>query len=115
MTRNSTTPLLPLLIIGSMYVILGFSVGINAYFIPFVQEAFMVSTAASYLIMTATFSAYILFGLPAGRILMDVGYRRGITIAFVMIAAGFALIGYSATVRQFPLFLAALFIIGMGQ
>lgn len=115
MAHKSTTPLLPLLIIGSMYVILGFSVGINAYFIPFVQEAFSVSTAASYLIMTATFSAYILFGLPSGRILKRVGYRQGITIAFAMIAAGFALIGYSATVRQFPLFLAALFIIGMGQ
>lgn len=115
MIRNSTTPLLPLLIIGSMYVILGFSVGINAYFIPFVQEAFTVSTTASYLIMTATFSAYILFGIPSGRILKRVGYRQGITIAFAMIAAGFALIGYSATVRQFPLFLAALFIIGMGQ
>jgi len=115
MIPNAKTPLLPLLIIGSMYVILGFSVGINAYFIPFVQEAFTVSTAASYLIMTATFSAYILFGLPSGRILKRVGYRRGITVAFAMIAVGFALIGYSATVRQFPLFLAALFIIGMGQ
>lgn len=115
MTHNSTTPLLPLLIIGSMYVILGFSVGINAYFIPFVQEAFSVSTAASYLIMTATFSAYILFGIPSGRILKRVGYRQGITIAFAMIAVGFALIGYSATLRQFPLFLTALFIIGMGQ
>lgn len=109
------TPLVPLLIIGAMYVILGFSVGINAYFIPFVQEAFTVTTAASYLIMTATFSAYILFGIPSGRILKAVGYRKGIFFAFAMIAVGFALIGYSATVKQFALFLAALFIIGMGQ
>src|SRR5690606_4655091 len=99
MVSHCKTPLLPLLIIGSMYIILGFSVGINAYFIPFVQEAFTVSTATSYLIMTATFSAYILFGIPSGRILKRTGYRQGISIAFAMIAVGFAVIGYSAYIK----------------
>ncbi len=104
-----------MLIIGSMYAVLGFSVGINAFFIPFVQEAFTVSTATSYLIMTATFSAYILFGVPSGAIIRRLGYKASISLAFLMIAAGFSLIGYSADIVSFPLFLAALFVIGMGQ
>lgn len=104
-----------MLIIGTMYVVLGFSVGINAFFIPFVQEAFAVSTAASYLIMTATFSAYVLFGVPSGMIIKRFGYKGGIGIAFLIIASGFSLIGYAATVTSFALFLLALFIIGMGQ
>jgi FHS family L-fucose permease-like MFS transporter len=115
MNNSQKTPLLPMLIIGSMYVILGFSVGINAYFIPFVQEAFAVSTTASYLIMTATFSAYVLFGVPSGNVLKAVGYKKGISIAFLTIAVGFALIGYAADIVSFSLFLFALFIIGTGQ
>lgn len=115
MTNSSRTPIIPMFIIGSMYAVLGFSVGINAFFIPFVQEAFTVSTATSYLIMTATFSAYILFGVPSGSIIKKFGYKGSISLAFVMIAVGFSIIGYSASIISFPLFLFALFFIGMGQ
>ncbi len=107
--------MLPMLIIGTMYVVLGFSVGINAFFIPFVQEAFTVSTATSYLIMTATFSAYVLFGVPSGMIIKRFGYKGGIAIAFLIMALGFSLIAFSAEATSFALFLTALFIIGMGQ
>ncbi len=113
---NTEKPfLVPMLIIGSMYVVLGFSVGINAFFIPFVQEAFTVSTTTSYLIMTATFSAYVLFGVPSGLIIRRFGYKGSISIAFLMIAVGFSLIAYSANLISFVLFLFALFVIGMGQ
>ncbi len=115
MERPDKTPLIPMAIIGTMYVVLGFSVGINAFFIPFVQEAFTVSTAASYLIMTATFSAYVLFGVPSGLIIKNFGYKGGIGIAFLIMGLGFSLIGYSAEITSFTLFLFALFIIGMGQ
>ncbi|ODS73600.1 MAG: glucose/galactose MFS transporter [Cytophagaceae bacterium SCN 52-12] len=115
MERPGKTPLVPMAIIGTMYVVLGFSVGINAFFIPFVQEAFTVSTAASYLIMTATFSAYVLFGVPSGVIIKNFGYKGGIGIAFLIMGLGFSLIGYSAEITSFTLFLFALFIIGMGQ
>ncbi len=115
MTNSAKTPVVPMVIIGSMYAVLGFSVGINAFFIPFVQEAFTVSTATSYLIMTATFSAYILFGVPSGSIIKSFGYKASISLAFLMIAVGFVLIGYSAGIVSFYLFLFALFFIGMGQ
>jgi MFS transporter, FHS family, L-fucose permease len=107
--------IIPLVIIGSMYAILGFSIGINAFFIPFVQQAFNVSTTMSYLIMTATFSAYVIFGVPSGSIIKKIGYKRAITVAFLSIAVGFFIIGYSAHIINFPLFLIALFIIGIGQ
>ena len=32
--------LIPLLIVGSMNAVLGFALGVNAFFIPFVQQAF---------------------------------------------------------------------------
>ena len=104
-----------MLIVGFMYVVLGFSIGINAYFIPFVQEAFLINTATSYLIMTATFSSYIFFGVPSGYIIKAIGYKASIVVSFILIAIGFSLIGLSASLINFTLFLLALFVIGMGQ
>lgn len=107
--------LVPMLIIASMYIVLGFTIGINAFFVPFVQQAFNVSTAMSYLIMTATFSAYVVFGIPSGMIIKWLGYKGGITTAFIIIAFSFLLVGYSAQIDSFILFLIALFISGIGQ
>jgi glucose/galactose transporter len=115
MNDNQKTLVLPLVIIGAMYVILGFSIGINAFFIPFIKDAFNISTQKSYLIMTATFSAYVIFGVPSGSIIKRVGYKGGITTAFIMIAIGFFIIGYAAHIASFVLFLIALFVVGMGQ
>ena len=115
MNDSKKTLVLPLLIIGAMYVILGFSIGINAFFIPFIKDAFSISTGMSYLIMTATFSAYVVFGVPSGAIIKRIGYKGGITAAFIMIAIGFCIIGFAAHIASFSLFLFALFIVGMGQ
>lgn len=115
MSSNKKTLVIPLLIIGSMYIILGFSIGINAFFIPFIKGAFPVSTRMSYLIMTATFLAYVIFGVPSGLIIKRIGYKGGITFAFLLIAIGFFVIGYAAHIVSFSLFLLALFIVGIGQ
>lgn len=115
MNTSKKSLIIPLLIIGAMYAVLGFSIGINAFFIPFVQGAFHVSTGMSYLIMTATFLAYVVFGVPSGEIIKRIGYKGGITTAFLIIAAGFLLIGLASQAVSFSLFLLALFIIGVGQ
>jgi len=106
---------LPLLIVGSMNAILGFALGVNAFFIPFVQQAFNVTTSMSYLIMVATFSAYLVFGAFTGPILKKAGYKGGMVIALVLMSIGFLMIVPSAKMVSFPLFLVALFINGLGQ
>lgn len=68
--------ILPMIIIGLMFSVLGFAVGINAFFVPFVKAAFQISTAKSYLVTTATFSAFVLFGISSGKILMKAGYKK---------------------------------------
>ena len=104
-----------MLLIGAMYAVLGFALGINAFFIPFVKEAFNISAAESYLIMTATFSAFVVLGAVSGKILKKAGYKGGMVIAFVLMAIGFFLITPAARSISFPLLLLALFISGLGQ
>lgn len=107
--------LVPLLLVGSMNAILGFALGVNAFFIPFVKQAFNVTTSMSYLIMVATFSAYVVFGGVAGKILKKLGYKGGMILALVLMAVGFLIIVPSAKSGSFNLFLLALFINGLGQ
>jgi glucose/galactose transporter len=106
---------LPMIIIASMFSILGFAVGINAFFVPFVKAAFNINTAMSYLVTTATFSAFVIFGIPSGKILKIAGYKRSIVIAFLLMALGMLFIVPAAKWISFPVFLFALFVNGMGQ
>jgi glucose/galactose transporter len=107
--------ILPLMIIASMFSVLGFAVGINAFFVPFVKAAFHISTAESYLVTTATFSAFVLFGIPSGKILQKAGYKRSMFFSFMLMALGMFLLIPSAKWVSFPIFLFALFVNGMGQ
>jgi glucose/galactose transporter len=107
--------LIPMIINAVLFSVLGFAVGINAFFVPFLKTAFHISTAKSYLITTATFSAYILFGMPSGKILKKAGYKGSTVIAFFLMALGMLLIIPAAKWISFPLFLLALFVNGMGQ
>jgi FHS family L-fucose permease-like MFS transporter len=107
--------ILPMIVIGIMFSVLGFAVGINAFFVPFVKAAFHISTAKSYLVTTATFSAFVLFGIPSGKILMKVGYKRSMLLSFILMALGMLIIVPAAKWISFPIFLFALFINGMGQ
>ena len=115
MNNSQKTLVVPLLLIGSMYGVLGFSLGMNAFFIPFVKDAFDISITMSYLVMTATFASFVVFGIPSGIIIKKVGYKGGMIIAFLLMAVGFYLIVPAAKLISFPLFLMALFISGIGQ
>lgn len=106
---------LPMIIIGIMFSVLGFAVGINAFFVPFVKAAFHISTAKSYLVTTATFSAFVLFGIPSGKILMKAGYKKSMFFSFILMALGMLLIVPASIQISFPIFLFALFINGLGQ
>ena len=107
--------LLPMIIIAVMFSVLGFAVGINAFFVPFVKAAFHISTAKSYLVTTATFSAFVLFGIPSAKILIKTGYKKSMFLSFLLMALGMLLIIPAARWISFPMFLFALFVNGMGQ
>jgi fucose permease len=115
MNNNKKTFIVPMILIGSMFAVLGFALGINAFFVPFVKQAFNISITMSYLVMTATFLSFVVFGIPSGAIIKKFGYKGGMIIAFLIMAIGFYLIAPSAKAVSFPLLLLALFISGMGQ
>ncbi len=112
---NRSNYLLPLAIVSILFFVIGFGIGISGFLTPFLQDAFHLSTSQSYLVTVAIFSAFVIFGAPAGAIIKKVGYKNGMVIAFFIMALGMFLFIPSSKHLSFPLFLLALFIGGIGN
>ncbi|PTN09888.1 glucose/galactose MFS transporter [Mangrovibacterium marinum] len=115
MTQKNNKIAVALLVVGVMFFAIGFALGINSYLIPLLKNALQVSSGESYLILAATFSAFLIFGYPASLVIAKIGYKKTMTLSFLMFAAGFLLYLPSASMESLPLFLLASFVSGMGN
>ncbi len=105
----------PIFIIGIMFFAIGFAIGINSYLIPLLKKALDISSGESYLVLAATFSAFLIFGYPASLVIRKIGYKKTMALSFLMFAVGFYLFIPSAKHESLILFLVASFISGMGN
>ena len=109
------TLLVPLMLVGIMFFVIGFGVGISGFLTPALRDAFDLTTAQSYLVTAAIFSAFVVFGGPAGWLIKKLGYRITMMLSFIVMALGMLLFVPSASAESFPLFLVALFVGGIGN
>jgi fucose permease len=107
--------IVPLIIVGVMFFVIGFGIGISGFLTPALRSAFDLSTGQAYLVTAAIFSAFVIFGRPAAWVIMKIGYRKAMMLAFFIMALGMVLFVPSANAFSFPLFLLALFIGGIGN
>lgn len=105
----------PLVILGTMFFSIGFALGINSYLIPLLNQALDISSTESYLVLAATFSAFLIFGYPASLIIEKIGYKKTMILSFLMFALGFYLYIPSSKHESLGLFLIASFVSGMGN
>ena len=103
---------LPLTFVGIMFFAIGFALGINSLLVPVLQGSLGISNAASYLIIAATFIPFLIFGYPAGLTIKAIGYKRTMSLSFIIFAVAFYLFILSADYKSFSLFLLASFISG---
>ncbi len=113
-SRRSTN-VIPLMLVGVIFFMIGFGVGISGFLIPALRSAFDLSTSQSYLVTAAIFSAFVIFGRPTGFVIKKIGYRRSMVLAFLIMALGMWLFVPSSNSVSFPLFLVALFVGGIGN
>lgn len=71
--KNNSNYLFSLLIIGVAFFVIGFGVGINGIMVPILEGAFSLNKSMSYLVLTATFSTFLIFGRPAGWTIGKIG------------------------------------------
>ena len=112
MSDRRTCNAIPLAIIGMMFFTVGFALGVNSYIVPLLENALEVSSGQSYMILAATFAAFLIFSYPATSVIFRIGYRRTIVLSFAIFAVGFLLFVPSAKLQSLPLFLVASFVCG---
>lgn len=104
-----------LYVIAILFFSLGFALGINSLLIPILRTVFQLSSAQSYLVLTATYSTFVLFSYPSGLLIQKYGYKKSIIISFVLFAIGLYLYIPSGLYKNFILFLLASFVSGLGN
>ena len=108
-TKGVNVPV-ALAFVGIMFFSIGFALGINSFLIPVLKTSFSIQSWESYLILTATFLPFIIFGYPASRTIAAIGYKRTMAFSFLLFALGFGMYIVSAHYESFAFFIVASFI-----
>lgn len=108
-------------IMTSLFFLWGFMTVFNDVLIPRFKEAFTLNYFQAMLVQFAFFGAYFvgsliyfLISARKGDPIARIGYKNGVVIGLLISAAGSALFWPAATATSYPMFLAALFVVGLG-
>lgn len=101
-------------LITSLFFLWGFALNLNPILIPHLKKACQLSDSQSAFIDSASYIAYFLLAIPAGRFMKRYGYKGGIILGLLLFSAGAFLFYPAAATRDYAFFLVALFIIASG-
>lgn len=82
--------------------------------IPRLREVFTLSYFQAGMVQFAFFGAYLLLSIPAGFLLSKIGYKKGIILGLLTMAAGCLLFYPAASYRIFGIFMLGYFILAGG-
>lgn len=98
----------------SLFFMWGFITCLNDILIPYLKGVFDLNYTQAMLIQFCFFGAYFLVSVPAGRLISKVGYQRGVVVGLLVAAVGCVAFYPAAGMREYGLFLGALFILASG-
>src|SRR6516165_1452415 len=111
----------PFAIMTTLFFMWGFMTVFNDILIPRFKEAFTLNYFQAMLVQFAFFGAYFtgsliyfLISASTGDPIAKIGYKNGVVIGLLISATGSALFWPAANALSYPMFLAALFIVGLG-
>ena len=108
-------------IMTSLFFLWGFMTVFNDILIPRFKEAFTLSYFQAMLVQFAFFGAYFvgsliyfIISITTGDPIAKLGYKNGVVIGLLISATGSAIFWPAAVAMSYPMFLGALFIVGLG-
>ncbi|HSY19014.1 MAG TPA: sugar MFS transporter [Candidatus Acidoferrales bacterium] len=111
----------PFAIMTSLFFMWGFMTVFNDILIPRFKEAFTLNYFQAMLVQFAFFGAYFVGSLiyfiisaTKGDPIARLGYKNGVVLGLLISAAGSAIFWPAASASSYPMFLVALFIVGLG-
>ncbi len=110
--QNKTT--FAIILITSLFFLWGFALNLNPILIPHLKKACQLTDTQSAFIDSASYFAYFLLAIPAGKFMERFGYKSGIILGLFLAAIGALLFYPAAVVRDYSFFLGALFVLASG-
>jgi FHS family L-fucose permease-like MFS transporter len=111
----------PFTMMTSLFFLWGFMTVFNDILIPRFKEAFTLDYYHAMLVQFAFFGAYFVGSLiyfiisaTKGDPIAKIGYKNGVVLGLLISATGSALFWPAATGKSYPMFLGALFMVGLG-
>lgn len=115
MQQTTSTNRYAVFIIGILFFVFGFVTWLNGTLIPFLKVACeLKNDIQAFLVTFAFYMAYFFLAIPSSYVLKKTGFKNGMALGLMVMAAGSLLFVPAAQNRSFPLFLTGLFIQGMG-
>ena len=109
--KNYTSALATLTI---LFFMMGFITSLNDILIPYLKLMFSLDFTQVMLVNTCFFGAYFFMSIPSGWIVEKIGYKKGMLVGFLAAAVGALMFYPAADVRNYGLFLLALFVLASG-
>ncbi|MES1165937.1 MAG: sugar MFS transporter [Verrucomicrobiota bacterium] len=111
----------PFAIMTVLFFMWGFMTVFNDILIPRFKDAFTLNYFQAMLVQLAFFGAYFVgssiyfvISVASGDPIARIGYKNGVVIGLLVSATGSALFWPAAAAASYPLFLVALFVVGLG-
>jgi FHS family L-fucose permease-like MFS transporter len=104
----------PLAVLTSLFFMWGLITSLNDILVPHLKAMFSLSYVQAMLVQFCFFTAYFFVSLPAGWLMQKIGYQRGLIIGLCTVGVGCLLFYPAASLRAYPFFLGALFVLAAG-
>jgi len=105
---------IPFIIVTCLFCIFGFLTNLNSNLSPKLEDIFHLDHFWSNLVTSSWFFAYLVFSVPAAKVIEAVGYKRTMVISLFVMVAGALLFVPAARMVSFPVFLTASFVLATG-
>jgi len=106
--------ILSIIIIGVLFFVFGFVTWLNGALIPFLKIACELNQVEAYLVTLAFYISYTFMALPMSAVLQRTGYKNGMVLGLLAMAAGALIFIPAAHTRIYSFFLFGLFVMGGG-
>jgi FHS family L-fucose permease-like MFS transporter len=103
-----------LAMVTTLFFMWGFLTSLNDILIPHLKSIFELNYAEVMLVQFAFFSTYALLGIPSGKVVEWIGYKKTMVAGLLTMGLGALLFIPAAKVPSFPLFLGALIVLAAG-
>lgn len=114
MSRQNNSYRSAFIIVTVLFFMWGFITVLVDALIPRLRDVFELSYFQAGLVQFSFFTAYFVFSIPGGALISKVGYKKGVVIGLLTMGVGCLLFYPAASLRLFPIFLMALFVLAGG-